>query len=524
MPPKSKPVMHNDPNLIVTRGLEEILENDRKKKAMGTSKKAPLGRPPKTILCYLCGKGFGTTSISIHRPQCYLKQMIAWERGERREKPIDPKTHEKNVQEKIDAVRAREAGVDNVPVGRRMEGRSETNYTDDDWDMYNRIQQDTAFSRCPHCDRTFLPDRLEIHLRSCRPGHTAKPVKGKGEAAAATTTTTTTTTVSGSGRVAPKPTYSSSSSSATANRSAGNRSSTLNSSTSPNSTTYSSSSGTGSSAAKTSSRQVAQPIPEDEGEQDELIAYEKGQVEHNTLVHYTSVVKENDLEQDEVVDQSNKPLTSVFDDMRKDKVNRKSPLPPPPPTTVEVQDSPRSPKIESVERVTPASRTSVSSTAAKPASSAKTSAAPAKKIQMNNVSHFKKVESRIQVDHSGPAKSSGNDEVVARPARRGMESTGAAAKSSKLCACQHCGRTFAPDRIGKHESCCIEKNAKTSPPSSPGVVKTVSPSSVQVKPTTSTILQRKAAADKTVLYCGDCGAKLAKRGQVFCNACGNKTT
>lgn len=29
---------------------------------------------------------------------------------------------------------------------------------------------------CPHCGRTFNPDRLPIHLRSCRPGNEAKKV------------------------------------------------------------------------------------------------------------------------------------------------------------------------------------------------------------------------------------------------------------------------------------------------------------------------------------------------------------
>ena len=28
---------------------------------------------------------------------------------------------------------------------------------------------------CPHCQRTFLPDRLEIHLRTCGKGHFANP-------------------------------------------------------------------------------------------------------------------------------------------------------------------------------------------------------------------------------------------------------------------------------------------------------------------------------------------------------------
>lgn len=40
-------------------------------------------------------------------------------------------------------------------------------------DAYNKWDQE-ALVMCPNCDRTFLPDRLEIHLRSCKHG---KPLK-----------------------------------------------------------------------------------------------------------------------------------------------------------------------------------------------------------------------------------------------------------------------------------------------------------------------------------------------------------
>jgi len=38
---------------------------------------------------------------------------------------------------------------------------------------------------CAHCRRTFLPERLEIHLRSCRPGRAARPVGSLRSSAAA---------------------------------------------------------------------------------------------------------------------------------------------------------------------------------------------------------------------------------------------------------------------------------------------------------------------------------------------------
>lgn len=32
---------------------------------------------------------------------------------------------------------------------------------------YKKWDQE-ALIKCPHCERTFLPDRLDIHLRSCK--------------------------------------------------------------------------------------------------------------------------------------------------------------------------------------------------------------------------------------------------------------------------------------------------------------------------------------------------------------------
>jgi hypothetical protein len=59
-----------------------------------------------------------------------------------------------------------------------------------EWAAYNaasweQFQTDTLVP-CPHCGRTFLPDRLPVHLRSCGKGHFAdghKPPPSRGCAA-----------------------------------------------------------------------------------------------------------------------------------------------------------------------------------------------------------------------------------------------------------------------------------------------------------------------------------------------------
>ncbi|KAK7116115.1 zinc finger protein 474-like isoform X1 [Littorina saxatilis] len=104
----------------------------------------PIRRPP-TIICYICGREFGTKSISIHEPQCLKKwhnENNQLPRNMRRPEPIKP------------VIR---------PVG----GKGAY-----DVDAMNEAAYQSAQANlcpCDICGRTFLPDRLIVHQRSCRP-------------------------------------------------------------------------------------------------------------------------------------------------------------------------------------------------------------------------------------------------------------------------------------------------------------------------------------------------------------------
>ena len=96
------------------------------------------GAPPRLPSCHLCGRQFGTTSLGIHIKAC--KQR--WEREHGRAAP------EPDVEMPLGA-----------PAGSKA------------WEQFNaaansKFNTDTL-QPCPHCNRTFLPDRLPIHLRSC---------------------------------------------------------------------------------------------------------------------------------------------------------------------------------------------------------------------------------------------------------------------------------------------------------------------------------------------------------------------
>ncbi|XP_032532470.1 zinc finger protein 474 [Chiroxiphia lanceolata] len=105
-------------------------------------------RPP-TVICYICGREYGTKSISIHEPQCLKK----W--------------HQEN---------------DNLPKHlRRPEPKKpEVRIVQAkgfyDLDSLNEAAWSSAQTQlvpCDICGRTFLPDRLIVHQRSCKP----KPAK-----------------------------------------------------------------------------------------------------------------------------------------------------------------------------------------------------------------------------------------------------------------------------------------------------------------------------------------------------------
>jgi hypothetical protein len=101
---------------------------------------------PRTVVCYICGREFGTKSISIHEPQCLKK----WElennqlpKHMKRPYPVKPQ---------ILPSLGDDGGMD-------LERR-------------NQLAFESSKSQllpCPNCGRTFLPERLEVHLRSCRP-------------------------------------------------------------------------------------------------------------------------------------------------------------------------------------------------------------------------------------------------------------------------------------------------------------------------------------------------------------------
>uniref|UniRef100_A0A8C4QAQ8 C2HC/C3H-type domain-containing protein n=1 Tax=Eptatretus burgeri TaxID=7764 RepID=A0A8C4QAQ8_EPTBU len=96
-------------------------------------------RRPTMRVCYICGREFGTVSITIHEPKCLEKWRVENERLPvhlRRPEPSKPEISSDTMVKNVNDAAWQSAQAQLVP--------------------------------CSTCGRTFLPDRLMVHERSCK--------------------------------------------------------------------------------------------------------------------------------------------------------------------------------------------------------------------------------------------------------------------------------------------------------------------------------------------------------------------
>lgn len=109
----------------------------------------PMNRPvipprrPCFRVCYICGREFGSQSISIHEPQCLEKWHTENNRLPRHLRRAEPRRP-------------------HVLTGGSCKLTAENNAA------YHSAQ--AQLLPCGNCGRTFLPDRLIVHQKCCRGG------------------------------------------------------------------------------------------------------------------------------------------------------------------------------------------------------------------------------------------------------------------------------------------------------------------------------------------------------------------
>lgn len=158
---------------------------------------------PKSRVCHVCGRLYMVHSFEIHIKQC--KEL--WEKreglkpaNERKPLPKDPveeylRTGGRGGGGGGDRGDNRDGDNDGGKgsTGNSRPGSSAAGGVGLSLEEINRIASETfnteSLATCEHCGRTFLPEKLLIHNRSCTVDHPARRV---GQVARATTPTSTT--------------------------------------------------------------------------------------------------------------------------------------------------------------------------------------------------------------------------------------------------------------------------------------------------------------------------------------------
>lgn len=110
------------------------------------------GQRPRGLICPLCGREYGTASLEIHMKSCRQKFEL-------QQRDL-PKNMRKSADKIIAAYQANNARMAQSCGGG---GYNFDQLNDQAFDAYNK----EALVACSNCGRTFLPDRLIVHQRSC---------------------------------------------------------------------------------------------------------------------------------------------------------------------------------------------------------------------------------------------------------------------------------------------------------------------------------------------------------------------
>ncbi|XP_065672894.1 uncharacterized protein LOC100211834 [Hydra vulgaris] len=109
------------------------------------------------VICYLCGRKYGTKSISIHEPNCLKNWFV-----ENKKLPKHLRRTQPPAKPDYNQLLAGENGNQSI------------------LDQINEISYKCAQAQlipCDNCGRTFLPDRLNVHQKSCTSDNPAAPPK-----------------------------------------------------------------------------------------------------------------------------------------------------------------------------------------------------------------------------------------------------------------------------------------------------------------------------------------------------------
>jgi hypothetical protein len=126
----------------------KFTETIKKSKEPIKEKRAP-GQRPRMLICPLCGREFGSMSLNIHLKTCKEKFN-----RQQQDLPPNMRRNADKIIQNYEKSSAKLGGSGNYNIDAMNQ---------DAFDNYNN----NALVKCENCGRTFLPDRLVVHQRSC---------------------------------------------------------------------------------------------------------------------------------------------------------------------------------------------------------------------------------------------------------------------------------------------------------------------------------------------------------------------
>ncbi|KAG5319064.1 ZN474 protein, partial [Acromyrmex heyeri] len=115
----------------------------------------------KTVTCYICGRDFGSSSIAIHEPQCLKKWHAENDKLSPARKRKEPQKPEIIYIRTIQSAMTTSLFAEDPSTGNMVVDQAAT--VEANW-----MTHLSQLIPCKHCGRTFNPDRVNIHEKSCK--------------------------------------------------------------------------------------------------------------------------------------------------------------------------------------------------------------------------------------------------------------------------------------------------------------------------------------------------------------------
>lgn len=130
----------------------------------------PIGPGPKSRVCYLCGRLYMLHSYDIHLKQCkelWIARENQKDPRERKKMPEDPFANGGFPGNSSGGASGGGGDDAHIPTAAELEEMN---------NRANQIFNTETLSTCAFCGRTFLPEKLAIHNRSCTADNPARRV------------------------------------------------------------------------------------------------------------------------------------------------------------------------------------------------------------------------------------------------------------------------------------------------------------------------------------------------------------